>query len=51
MASPGKIGALPPEAAPNGTADGMVLLQMDGDLGLKLGMELSAKHIYRLYVN
>lgn len=41
MASPG---TMPLEAAPNWAADGTVLLQMEGDLGLKLGMEPSAKH-------
>lgn len=38
MASPGRMGA------PNRAADGTVLLKMNGDLGLKLRMELSAKH-------
>lgn len=43
-ASPGKTGALAPEAAPDRAADGTVLLEMEGDLRLKLGMELSAEH-------
>lgn len=50
MASPGKTGALPPKAAPSRAADGTVLLQMEGDLGLKLGMELSSEH-QAVYMN
>lgn len=43
-ASPGKMGTLTLKAAPSGVADGTALLRMEGALGSKLGMELSAKH-------